>query len=211
MDVYEIRRLNARVLSAEAGGLIEFGARLERAQSLVSRWIGKTKNPKNIGNNAARQIEAVFRKPAGWLDQEHQQLWEEHGFIHPSQHQREKGPIPSERALRIAQIIDEAPPEKVQAILLLLGASEKDIRRLSQRSATPHTIQEGAIPETGERRSGEERRQKVKAVDFDRRSGLDRRASQPFFDDPEIQKKYGKPKRKTDKNRRRKNNKGNPD
>jgi hypothetical protein len=203
MDVYEIRRLNARVLSAEAGGPIEFGTKLERAQSLISRWIGKTKAPKNIGNNAARQIEAVFGRPAGWLDQEHRKLWEGHGFVQPSQHKRETNLIPSERALRIAQIIDEASPKKVQAILLLLGVHEEDIRRLPKRCSTSSTSQD-AIPQTGDRRSGKDRRQNIRKVDFERRSGKDRRASQPFFDDEEMQKKYGRPEKKTNKSKRRK-------
>jgi transcriptional regulator with XRE-family HTH domain len=104
--------------------------------------------------------------------------------------------------IRLAKLIAQAPPEKVQAILLLLGAREEDIRRLPKRTV-PSTLQ-GAIPEGGERRSGKDRRQNVEKVDFERRSGRDRRASQPFFDDQEMQKKYGRPRKKTNKNKRRK-------
>lgn len=68
--VSEVRRDNARLLAKEAGGLAAFARRIERADPYVSQMIGS--NPqRGIGHAMARHIEAVFGKPAGWLDAQH--------------------------------------------------------------------------------------------------------------------------------------------
>jgi phage repressor protein C with HTH and peptisase S24 domain len=66
----EIRRENARELARSVGGQTEFGRLLEMEGSQVSQLIGKSPK-KNIGNSIARRIEVAFRKPEGWLDQNH--------------------------------------------------------------------------------------------------------------------------------------------
>lgn len=69
MDVYEIRRANARRLMGGDGisGMVRVTG---KDQTLLSRMIGK--NPtKNIGPKVARQIEESYKKPKGWLDREH--------------------------------------------------------------------------------------------------------------------------------------------
>lgn len=73
MDVYHHRRENVRRLCRDehSGSISEMANRLDRQQSLVSRWIGKTKNPKPIGSRTARRIEVEYRKPVGWLDIPH--------------------------------------------------------------------------------------------------------------------------------------------
>ncbi|WP_157862485.1 helix-turn-helix domain-containing protein [Nitrosococcus halophilus] len=84
----------------------------------------------------------------------------------------------SPHVLQLAHLIAQAPPEKVQAILTLLGVKEEGIYP----------------PPRKERRSGGERRQNVHEVDFERRSGLDRRGSRPFFDDETPPRKPSKKK-----------------
>ncbi len=70
MDVYHHRRENVRHLCQKEhnGSLSEMANRLDRQQSLISRWIGQTKTPKHIGSRTARRIEREYKKPEGWLD-----------------------------------------------------------------------------------------------------------------------------------------------
>jgi hypothetical protein len=73
MDVYHYRRENLRQLCRDEhnGSISKLANRLDRQQSLISRWIGKTKNPKTIGSRTARRIEHEYRKTEGWLDVPH--------------------------------------------------------------------------------------------------------------------------------------------
>ena len=73
MDVYHYRRENLRQLCRDehGGSISEMANRLDRQQSLISRWIGKTRNPKPLGSRTARRIEREYRKPEGWLDVPH--------------------------------------------------------------------------------------------------------------------------------------------
>jgi len=73
MDVYHYRRENTRWLCQKEheGSISEMANRLDRQQSLISRWIGKTKTPKPIGSRTARRIERKYKKPEGWLDIPH--------------------------------------------------------------------------------------------------------------------------------------------
>lgn len=67
MDVYDVRRINARLLSKEVGTISAMADYLGKKQSQISALIGK--NPvKNIGSRLAREIEVAFDRPAGWLD-----------------------------------------------------------------------------------------------------------------------------------------------
>ena len=67
MDIYEIRRTNARLLRDKAGSISAMAGKLRKPQSQISAIIGK--NPvKNIGEKLARDIESRYSKPHGWLD-----------------------------------------------------------------------------------------------------------------------------------------------
>jgi hypothetical protein len=73
MDVYHHRRENLRRICQDEhkGSISEMANYLDRQQSLISRWIGKTKAPKPIGSRTARRIEREYRKSGGWLDVPH--------------------------------------------------------------------------------------------------------------------------------------------
>ena len=67
MNIYEIRRDNARHLSKAIGGDSAFAAKIDRSTGQIAHIIGP--NPhKNIGHRLARHIEQSFGKPEGWLD-----------------------------------------------------------------------------------------------------------------------------------------------
>lgn len=73
MNIKDIRRENARLLAKQADkkfpikGLAE---KLGKPHALISHYIGK--NPsKTIGEQIAREIEAVFELPRDWLDTPH--------------------------------------------------------------------------------------------------------------------------------------------
>lgn len=69
-SIYDIRRFNAQLLSEYCGTMASFSDRIGRAQTQVSRLIGK--NPtRNIGDKLARHIEQCFCLPAYWLDRQH--------------------------------------------------------------------------------------------------------------------------------------------
>lgn len=69
-SIYDIRRFNAQLLCQYCGSMAEFATRIQRAQTQVSRLIGK--NPtRNIGEKLARHIEASFCLPEHWLDHQH--------------------------------------------------------------------------------------------------------------------------------------------
>jgi hypothetical protein len=69
MDNAEIRRENLRALKTELGSEKVLNLTGWQKQQL-SAYIGK--NPtRNIGDQAARDIERAFRKPRGWMDHLH--------------------------------------------------------------------------------------------------------------------------------------------
>lgn len=76
--------------------------------------------------------------------------------------------------LQLARLIAKAPPGKVKAILMLLGVEEKDIQKEDKKDP-PSPWQGKKKPGAKERRHYEDRRHNVHTVDFERRSGLDRR------------------------------------
>ena len=67
MDIHEIRRHNARLLASHLGTLSAFAERIGKAQTYVSRFLGK-RPTREIGPNMAKEIEAAFGKEKGWLD-----------------------------------------------------------------------------------------------------------------------------------------------
>jgi len=82
MDAYEVRYRNLRMLIeqmekeagrggyARAGGLAMLAERLGKQQAQVNHF-ASDKRVKNIGPKIAREIDAAFGHPAGWLDQPH--------------------------------------------------------------------------------------------------------------------------------------------
>lgn len=85
MNVKEIRRKNLRTLSRMVGGVTQLAERLGKSQSQISHLIG-TNPVKNIGDKFAAEVEKVFAKPAGWLDQNHPGVQEEDAIyqVNPS-------------------------------------------------------------------------------------------------------------------------------
>lgn len=69
-NVKDIRRENTRALARAIGGISALAKLLGKAQSQISRLIGRTPT-KNIGDKLAAEIEIAFHKPYGWLDREH--------------------------------------------------------------------------------------------------------------------------------------------
>lgn len=76
MNVKEIRRKNLRALARTVGGVTQLAERLEKSQSQISHLIG-TNPVKNIGDRFAAEVEKIFNKPTGWLDQNHPGIQEE--------------------------------------------------------------------------------------------------------------------------------------
>lgn len=75
MDSKNIRYKNARYLVHSVGGVSAFAEKLGKQQSQASAIAGE--NPaRGIGPKIAREIEAKFGKPKGWLDIPHQDMWE---------------------------------------------------------------------------------------------------------------------------------------
>ena len=72
MDVYEVRIINARRFSSEYDTLKSFAEHCGISAGVMSRLISTScaKN-RNIGSQAARQIEKACGKPPGWLDINH--------------------------------------------------------------------------------------------------------------------------------------------
>lgn len=68
--IKEIRRINARNLRDRAGGNSSFAKKIDREPTQTSRFLGENAT-KNIGDDLARHIEECFKKPVGWLDQDH--------------------------------------------------------------------------------------------------------------------------------------------
>ena len=80
MDSKRIRYFNSRLLVAEVGGVSAFADRLGKEQPQASSIVGE--NPsKGIGPKIARQIDATFKKPDGWLDLPHYDEWVRAGFV----------------------------------------------------------------------------------------------------------------------------------
>lgn len=70
MDAHKIRWTNFRRLVDEVGGISKAAEVLGKAPAQVTHF-GGAKPTKNIGPKIAREIEAAFHKPEGWLDNVH--------------------------------------------------------------------------------------------------------------------------------------------
>lgn len=74
LQISEIRYRNALYLRALAGGVTEFALRVERSQPQMSALISDRPS-KPIGGRLARHFEICFKKPDGWMDVPHPDLW----------------------------------------------------------------------------------------------------------------------------------------
>lgn len=94
MDSKSIRYKNTRYLVRSVGGVSAFAEKLGKQQSQASAFAGE--NPsKGIGAKIARQIEASFGKPSGWLDIPHQDMWEGVSNVEsaPAQYGSRRAPV----------------------------------------------------------------------------------------------------------------------
>ena len=108
MDSRKIRYKNARALVKQVGGVSLFADRLGKQQSQVSSFAGE--NPvKGIGGKIARQIEAAFRKPEGWMDVPHHDLWDGVASIGHSDKHGERGQW-GDAADDVSMVAEEPPP-----------------------------------------------------------------------------------------------------
>jgi SOS-response transcriptional repressor LexA len=92
MNVKDIRRKNLRKLARLEGGITDLSERLDRSQSQISHLIGNSPI-KNIGDRLANHIEAIFDKPHGWLDHEHE-AEEEDGLYDSHEEHRSNYRVP---------------------------------------------------------------------------------------------------------------------
>lgn len=67
----ELRKANLSALIAGVGSVNDFADKVGKNPSQVSQWRSDGSSSKNIGSSVAREIEAAFGKPRGWLDQDH--------------------------------------------------------------------------------------------------------------------------------------------
>lgn len=86
MNVKLIRRENMRALAKSVGGISKLAIRLNKSQSQISHLIGASPI-KNVGDKIAAEIEAIFDKPAGWLDREHYSIEEARAIYRTDQGQ----------------------------------------------------------------------------------------------------------------------------
>ena len=124
MDVYHHRRENVRQLCRKEhnGSLSKMANKLDRQQSLISRWIGKTKNPKPIGSRTARRIEHEYKKPDGWLDVPHDVLQiKEEQAIYGSASMDEKRAALSDESVVFAEHFELMPEHIKQHLCLLIN------------------------------------------------------------------------------------------
>lgn len=81
MNNKDIRYLNCRYLvTRRTGGLVDMANRLQKEQSQVSQFAGKTRK-KNVGDMIASQIEAAYELNKGWMDQIHADEWKRVGLV----------------------------------------------------------------------------------------------------------------------------------
>lgn len=86
-DLYKVRWKRFRQLAGHHGGISDAAARLDKSQGQVSHFGGK--NPrKSIGEQIAREIEAAYGKPRGWLDTLNDSILPTNGIVPASEPSR---------------------------------------------------------------------------------------------------------------------------
>lgn len=68
-----IRRANLQALIKQEGSQVAVARRLKKDKNQIHQWLLPPDLPqaRNIGNRSAREIEAEFGKPSGWIDIDH--------------------------------------------------------------------------------------------------------------------------------------------
>ncbi len=74
MPVEKIRVARLSMLVEECGGVGRFADAVDKSPSQISQWINsspdsRTKKPRSISNQSARELERKRGKPDGWMDQ----------------------------------------------------------------------------------------------------------------------------------------------
>jgi len=70
LDIKEIRRKNLAIAIEKAGSAAKLSALTDISPSAISQ-MKSAKHSRNIGGNAAREIESALSLPHGWMDQLH--------------------------------------------------------------------------------------------------------------------------------------------
>lgn len=102
MDAKSIRRMNARLLAEEVGGVTTLAGMAGTSQSYLSQIIGP-KPSREVGELLARKLEQATGRPYGWLDESH---------------------VTDARRAKARQVYDallELPDEKIDGIMALLN------------------------------------------------------------------------------------------
>jgi len=71
--IEEIRLANLRALRAEFKSERQFAIHLNKSANQVNQWFGKG-SARAISSETAREVEAIMKKPIGWLDTDHTKL-----------------------------------------------------------------------------------------------------------------------------------------
>jgi hypothetical protein len=75
--IEEIRRKNIEILIEEAGSSTKLAAAMGKSDSQISQWAkgsldSKTKKPRGISDDICREFEEKYKKPRGWMDNDHE-------------------------------------------------------------------------------------------------------------------------------------------
>lgn len=102
MDAKAIRRMNAKLLAEQVGGVTVLAGMAGTSQSYLSQIIGP-RPCREVGDSLARKLEQATGRPHGWMDVSH--------VTEPR----------LEQARKVYDALLELPPEKLDAIMALLN------------------------------------------------------------------------------------------
>ncbi len=117
MDIHAIRRANLRAIIDDEfeGSLAEFARYMGVESSYISRYYSTKSQQRNIGNQTARKIERLLKKPFGWMDQIHGE----------TQAALPTAPKLSKETLKIAQDWSSLSKSNRKAVREMINALEK--------------------------------------------------------------------------------------
>ncbi|WP_155755307.1 hypothetical protein [Burkholderia multivorans] len=108
VDQRTLRKMNVRILQAEAGGsLTTLAKKAGTSQSYLSQCVGKGAF-RDVGDEVARRLEFAMGKPHGWLDEPH---------------------IPDAKHAKAQAVFDQLlqlPEYKIDAVIDLLDMREEE-------------------------------------------------------------------------------------